>query len=291
MIDWDEIRRAYESSELSMTTLAEQYSVNVSTLRSRKNRESWQRNADATQRENVATRPAEKKPAKKKATTKEPDTDPAIDLTEKQRLFCIYYLKYFNATKAYRKAYGCAYSTAMVNGSQLLRKTKVAAEIDRLKEEQTTEIKLSIQDLIQKYIDIAFADITDYTEFGQKSYKVERIVDIDPDTGQVIKQLEDQHYSYVDLKDHTEVDGTIITEVKQGRDGVTVKLADRMKALEMLTKYYDFLPENAKRQLEEEKLKLEIEELKEDPEGDEDEVDDGFLAALESEGEELWPEE
>lgn len=274
-----------------MTTLAEQYSVNVSTLRSRKNRESWQRNADATQRENVATRPAEKKPAKKKATTKEPDTDPAIDLTEKQRLFCIYYLKYFNATKAYRKAYGCAYSTAMVNGSQLLRKTKVAAEIDRLKEEQTTEIKLSIQDLIQKYIDIAFADITDYTEFGQKSYKVERIVDIDPDTGQVIKQLEDQHYSYVDLKDHTEVDGTIITEVKQGRDGVTVKLADRMKALEMLTKYYDFLPENAKRQLEEEKLKLEIEELKEDPEGDEDEVDDGFLAALESEGEALWPEE
>ena len=291
MIDWDEIRRAYESSELSMTTLAEQYSVNVSTLRSRKNRESWQRNADATQRENVATRPAEKKPAKKKVTTKEPDTDPAIDLTEKQRLFCIYYLKYFNATKAYRKAYGCAYSTAMVEGSRALRNPKIATEIDRLKEEQTSEIKIGIQDILQKYIDIAFADITDYAEFGVKERKTESIVGVDEDTGEIKKAVTTDYYSYVDFKDHSEVDGSILTEVKQGRDGISVKLADRMKALEMLTKYYDFLPENAKRQLEEEKLKLEIEELKEDPEGDEDEVDDGFLAALESEGEALWPEE
>lgn len=291
MIDWGEIRRAYESSQLSMVELAEQYSVKTSTLRSRKNRENWQRNEDATQRQNVATRPIEKKPTKKKAAPEEPAIDPATDLTDKQQLFCIYYLKYFNATKAYRKAYGCAYSTAMVEGSRALRNPKIATEIDRLKQEQTSEIKIGIQDILQKYIDIAFADITDYAEFGQKSYKVERIVDIDPDTGQVIKELKDEHYSYVEFKDHTEVDGSIVTEVKQGRDGISVKLADRMKALEMLTKYYDMLPDKVKRQLEEEKLKLEIEELKEDPNGEDDETDDGFLAALESAGEELWPDE
>ena len=34
------------------------------------------------------------------------------ELTDKQRLFCIYYIKYFNATKAYQKAYECSYETA-----------------------------------------------------------------------------------------------------------------------------------------------------------------------------------
>ena len=29
------------------------------------------------------------------------------ELTEKQRLFCIYYIQCFNATKAYQKAYEC----------------------------------------------------------------------------------------------------------------------------------------------------------------------------------------
>ena len=35
------------------------------------------------------------------------------------------------------------------------------------------------------------------------------------------------------------VDGTIITEVKQGRDGASIKLADRMKALEWLADHMD----------------------------------------------------
>ena len=43
------------------------------------------------------------------------------DLTDKQRLFCIYYVKLFNATKAYQKAYGCDYVSAMTNSSRMLR--------------------------------------------------------------------------------------------------------------------------------------------------------------------------
>jgi len=34
-----------------------------------------------------------------------------------------------------------------------------------------------------------------------------------------------------------EVDGTLIQEVKQGKDGASVKLMDRMKALELLGKH------------------------------------------------------
>lgn len=55
----------------------------------------------------------------------------------------------------------------------------------------------------------------------------------------------------VDFKESDEVEGGIITEVKIGRDGVVVKLGDKMKAMEMLTKYFGMLPDKFKRQLEE----------------------------------------
>ena len=38
------------------------------------------------------------------------------DLTDKQKLFRLYYIRYFNATKAYKKAYGCSYDVANSEG-------------------------------------------------------------------------------------------------------------------------------------------------------------------------------
>jgi len=252
MPNWDLIRQEYENSNITMKALAEKYGVKDSTLRSRKNREKWQCNAtdkNATQRINVATKKQQNKTQKKnKATTKEPVIE-NDDLTDKQKLFCIYYIKYFNATKAYQKAYGCDYTTAMASGSRLLRNVKVSEEIDRLKAEQANELKLDVRDVLQKYIDIAFADITDFVEFGRETVA-------DDETG-----LE-YEVNKVKFKDSSEVDGTIITEVKQGKDGVSVKLADKMKALEMLSKYFDLLSENDKKRLQEEKLKAETAKAK-----------------------------
>lgn len=50
--------------------------------------------------------------------------------------------------------------------------------------------------------------------------------------------------------------------MKKDKDGVSVKLADKMKALEMLSKYFDLLSENDKKRLQEEKLKAEIEKVR-----------------------------
>lgn len=58
VINWQEIRIEYESTTCTMKSLAEKYNISPSTLRSRKNREKWQRNATenvATQSEIVAT--------------------------------------------------------------------------------------------------------------------------------------------------------------------------------------------------------------------------------------------
>lgn len=52
MINWEQIRKEFESEDITLKALAEKYNVKTSTMRSRKNREGWQRN----ETQNVATR-------------------------------------------------------------------------------------------------------------------------------------------------------------------------------------------------------------------------------------------
>ena len=182
------------------------------------------------------------------------------ELTDKQRLFCIYYVKYFNATKAYQKAYECNYLTANANGSRLLVKASIHQEIQRLKQQRMNEAYFDKYDVLQKYKDIAFADITDYVKFGRKE-EIVRNDDGEPEidmNGNIVTKA----VNYIHLNDSTEIDGTILTEVKEGRDGITVKLADKMKALEFLAKYTDLLSENDRKRLQDEKVKMEIDKTK-----------------------------
>ena len=93
-------------------------------------------------------------------------------MTDKQRLFCVLYIRCFNATKAYQKAYGCSYETALTNGSALLGNTRIKNEILSLKQQRLNREMMNENDIFQKYIDIAFADITDFVEFGKEQVPV-----------------------------------------------------------------------------------------------------------------------
>lgn len=170
------------------------------------------------------------------------------DLTDKQRLFCLHYVRCFNATKAYQKAYGCNYETAMVRGSETLRNVKVRDEIHRLKQNRFNREMLDEHDIFQKYMDIAFADITDYVEFGREEIQVMgafRPVEVkDPETGERVTLK--KTVNTVRFKESDNVDGTLIAEVKQGKDGASVKLMDRMKALNWLAEHMDLATEQQK---------------------------------------------
>lgn len=167
------------------------------------------------------------------------------DLTDKQRLFCLHYVRCFNATKAYQKAYSCSYETAAAIGYRMLENVGVKDEINRLKQNRMNRELLDEHDIFQKYMDIAFADITDYVEFGQEQVPVMAIygpVEIkDPETGE--KKPLMKTVNTVRFREHSEVDGTLISEVKQGRDGASIKLADRMKALQWLSEHMDLATE------------------------------------------------
>lgn len=55
-------------------------------------------------------------------------------LNDKQKLFCLEFLKDMNATRSYREVYGASQKTAETNGSKLLGNTKVQEYLaDRVK--------------------------------------------------------------------------------------------------------------------------------------------------------------
>ena len=166
------------------------------------------------------------------------------DLTDKQRLFCVLYVKCFNATKAAIKA-GYSSNTAMEQGYQLLHNPSVREEIMRLKQHRLNRELLDEHDIFQKYMDIAYSDITDYVEFGREEIQAMGafgpIQVEDPETGGKVPLM--KIVNSVRFRESDMVDGTIITEVKQGKDGASIKLADRMKALEWIANHMDMATE------------------------------------------------
>lgn len=146
-------------------------------------------------------------------------------MTDAQKRFCDEYLIDLNATRAYKVAYSrCKKDeTANVNGSKLLRNTKVQEYIsERMKKrEKRTEITQDM--VIKELVKIAFLDIRKlYTENGQ----LKNVADIDSETVGAISSLETLE----------EYDGYGDNREKIG-DTQKVKLLDKTKALELLGKH------------------------------------------------------
>jgi phage terminase small subunit len=266
--------------DITNREIADRLDVPEKTISAWKSRDKW----------NVVLQKKERSTAKKmknKLKPKNSEIDESLlsdDLTDKQRLFCVHYLKNFNATQAAIKA-GYASDSAHVEGSRLLRHAKVGEYIKEIKADMTNTLFLDAMDVLRKYAEIAFADITDFVSFGTNEVsEVNQITGeplLDDDGNQVTRT-----YNYVDFKSSSEVDGTIITEVKQGREGVSIKLADKMRALDILTKYFDLIPDHFKRRIEEEKLKLAKQKASGEGDSEDQLIDDWVESVMDSEEDE-----
>lgn len=297
----DEARKLYLNSkgEIKLVDIAAKLNVLDTQIRKWKSQDKWEQELKGTlpnRKRNVTN-----KKVNKKVSIKEPNVEEVdevlnnTELTDKQRLFCIYYIKLFNATKAYQKVYGCTYESALVAGPRLLGKVSVKEEIKKLKKAKLNRAFLDEDDIFQKYMDIAFADISDYLSFGRESKKAwtkdnegNDIPLIDPNTGEqkVIT------YNVVNLRESEEVDTTVISELSEGKDGVKIKLQDKMKALQWLSDRLDLIPTLSKEKLELEKQKIELARIKSGAyEEDEEVEDDGFIAALGNKVSEVWSDE
>ena len=259
-------------SGMNLVDIAKEIGKPPGTVRRWKSTQGWD-SERSDKKANVRKQETEQNIKEREAIA--PEVEQVIDnpnLTDKQRLFCCLYIKCFNATKAYRKAYGCSYETALTNGPGLLRNTRIKEEIQRLKQGRLNKAMLEGPDVFQWYLDIARADITDFTDFGN--------MEIETDNGPMT-------ISYVNIKDAREVDGTLLSEVSKGKDGVKVKLADRMKAMQWISDHMDLATPEQK-----EKVKLlQAQRRKLEDDGPEETEDDGFIEALKGQVDDLWQEE
>lgn len=140
----------------------------------------------------------------------------------------------------------------------------VRAEIQRLKELKSKSIMLNEDDILERYMRIAFADMTDFVEWGQE----EKIVIgqfgpveyKNPVTGE--KELLKENVNVVNFKDSSVIDGGLICQIKQGKDGASIKLEDRQKALDWLSKFFEMNPESKhKKEFDNKNLRLKQKQL------------------------------
>lgn len=280
-------RKLYEQGIL-LKDIAEQLDVPQGTIRRWKSTYKWDQVADYSDVRKESERSVNSERSEKKKVQRVKHDVASVtenpELTDKQRLFCLYYVRCFNSTKAAIKA-GYSRNTAMEQGYQLLQKTSVREEIHRLKQSRLNRELLDEHDIFQKYMDIAFADITDFVQFGQEEeYVIGQfgLVQVeDPVTGK--KAPLKQKVNTVRFKESDSIDGTLITEVKNGKNGASIKLADRMKALEWLAEHMDIATE-------EQKARIAV--LKMKSAGDEPEdIDTSYVDALKDLAAKVWTNE
>lgn len=288
-----ELAEADYKNGMKYKDIAEKYGVSINTVKSWKTRYKWSKKSVHTKEEKVCTQINKK--SNKKSKKKEPIAEEVkevlenTELTDKQKLFCVIYAKCMNATKAYQRVYDCSYESAMISGSRLLRNVKIKEQIDLLLGAECNKEFLK-RSILQKYIDIALADITDFLEFGQEEVPV--MGPFGPIIDKKTKKEITKVINVVRFKESSEVDGTLLSEVKQGKDGASIKLLDKMKAIEFLAKYSGLLDTVTKEKLEIEKQKLELAKIKSAAyEEDEEVEDDGFIAALGNKVAEVWSDE
>ena len=263
--------KAYEMYKrgMKLVDIAAELDVPPGTVRRWKSTHNWDGERSESKRERSVKKRTEKNQVIDDGTKETLQND---DLNPKQQMFCIYYSRTFNAAQSYQKAYGCSYEVAMVRGCELLRNNKVRTEIERLKELKRQQIITSTEDVVELQMRIAFADIGNYLSFGRENVHV--MGPFGPVKDPETKEYITKEVNAIRLADSGNVDTQIIQEVKQGRDGVSIKLSDKQKALDWLTKYFLMHPES-KYRAEYERKKAEKEGV-----GSTEYESDGFMEAL-----------
>lgn len=230
----EKAKQLYDSG-MPMVKIAKHINVSAATIRSWKSRYKW--DGDSTQHEkcNVAKGNAtlQRKNESQKEAQEQKEYEPDFEelhkildesnLTDKQKLFCVYYIRCFNATKAYQKSHpDCSRETAAVEGHRSLRNPKISYYIKALKQSKLNQEMISSEDIVQRYLDIAFADISDYV---------------------FIKN------NYITFRDSDEFDGSIIKKISVGKVN-SIEIQDRMQALKWLADHMDLATEKQKAEID-----------------------------------------
>ena len=148
-----------------------------------------------------------------------------MKLTAKQMRFVDEYLVDLNATQAAIRA-GYSTKTAHVTGPENLGKPRIAEEISRRQKDLQRRTEVTQERVVTELARVAFADAADYAQVETRT--------IEKDDGTEVS------YQTVTLKNTAELSPeqrAAIASIKQGANGVEIKLHDKIKALELLGRH------------------------------------------------------
>lgn len=160
--------------------------------------------------------------AKDKKDNALPETEPTYNLNPQQELFCYEYLKDRNQTKAYIRA-GYSENGAQQNASNLMLSHFVRARINELIKEQLDKIKIDVGFVLREILNSASIDISDAYDTNGNLLPIN---DMPEPLRKAIIQIETE-----ELFDGRGKDREHIGTAK------TIKIQDRLKALELLGKH------------------------------------------------------
>ncbi|BCK01608.1 PBSX family phage terminase large subunit [Anaerocolumna chitinilytica] len=239
----DKAKEIYDRNPgIELTEIASQLNIPVTTIRSWKSRDDWDCNAMQCNANNKTITRTIKDGVKETMLNE--------NLTHEQRLFCIYYSKSFNAAQSYQKAYGCSYESALSAGPRLFGNVEIKKEVQKLSVIKAEQAAINENDMLELHMRIAFADIGNYLSFGKE------LIETNKGAFEV---------NSVKLNESSNVDTQLIKEIKEGKEGISIKLIDRCKSMEWLDRFFLMNPMD-RHKMEYDKLKLELEQKKAEPE-------------------------
>lgn len=178
-------------------------------------------------------------------------------LTEKQKKFVNEYLIDLNATQAAIRS-GYSEKNAFKIGSELLHKSTVSKYLQTRQQALQQRTEVTQEMVIKELASIGFADVIDYAEVVEKKY--------------IDENGKERSYADVDIKVTANIPinkRKAVSSIKQGKNGIEIKLNDKVKALELLGKHLGMFKDNEANQTK----------------------DNGLNTAIEKSAEEVWIDE
>lgn len=162
------------------------------------------------------------------------------DLSMQEREFILNYLETMNISQSYLKAFPNAKkNTAAIMGNILLKRDYIKSAVKRLKKIIQRSYDIDPTKYIEFQLKGANADIGDYIKFSEEEVPVlaeDGSQMFDPDTGEKItKKINRMH-----LVNSDSVDTSVITKIKQGRDGITIELVDKSKCWDNIKNFLEW---------------------------------------------------
>ena len=125
----------------------------------------------------------------------------------------------------------------MAAAYKLLENIRVKERVAELKAQQRLDVNVTKEDLILYCLRVIAADPGEYLKFKKEEIPVitKKGVLTDENGKVVTRPL-----NVISVEDSEKLDTGVITEVRQGRDGLSFKLEDKKWAWEKLEKYLGF---------------------------------------------------